>query len=333
MKKKGEGLSAYARYQIINRSLLNGRKVKKVEILDACERISDSRPANRTFEQDLFNMRHNRGLGFFAPIKYAQLYYFYTDPSYTIDNRAISDEEIEALALTAKLLEKYKDLELFRTFSGTAQRLIDTVSIFQRNNSNSLQDKVEVENITYSKGREHMENIFHCLANEIPLKIQHQSFSSEKSHENIVHPIYLKEYSNRWYLVAYNETYKAIRTYGLDRIISIEKLKYHKFIPTQFDAKEYYKNIVGVSVIDRKPFKIQLAFTKFQSKYLITQPLHHSQTIISETKDEVVFEYFLIPTFEFDSRILGWNDQVRVLSPEEYKNEIIQKLQRTLKRY
>lgn len=172
-----------------------------------------------------------------------------------------------------------------------------------------------------------------ALSENIVLQFNHQSFFSKKINTHVIHPYYLKEYRNRWYLIGYNEQFNGIRTYGLDRIQSIEQLDDHKFIESEFDAKKHFKNIVGVTALKKEPQEILLSFTKAQSKYLITQPLHDSQEIVEENEDEVIFKYYVIPTFEFTSQILGWGDQVKVLEPKEYREEIIKSLKSNLNQY
>ena len=55
----------------------------------------------------------------------------------------------------------------------------------------------------------------------------------------IVHPIRLKEFDNKWYLIGYSERHEALRTFGLDRIYEPSLLK-RKYINTPADEVEHY---------------------------------------------------------------------------------------------
>ena len=277
-------------------------------------------------------MRKDQGLGFNAPIVYNRRTrrYYYEQPNYSIDNRSLSDKEIFSLVFASQLLEQFKNLDVFTTFQSTVQKLIDAVEIFTEDANHTLEDKIEFEHVPELKGSEHLEIILRSLSEKIVLQFNHQSFYSENINTYIIHPYYLKEYRNRWYLIGFNEKYGGIRTYGLDRIKSIEQLDEYNFIESEFNAQDYFKNIVGVTALKQEPKEILLSFTKRQSKYLITQPLHDSQEIVEEKEDEIIFKYYLIPTFEFTAQILGWGDQVKVLAPKEYQEKVMNTLQDTL---
>jgi predicted DNA-binding transcriptional regulator YafY len=328
--------SAYIRYHVINRKLSQRGRATLRELKEACERALDIYPlGDRTIEKDIHDMRYDQGLGFNAPIKIDRSTgeYYYEEPDFTIDERSLSDEEIISLMFVTQLLEQFKDLDVFKTFRGTVQKLIDVVAIFTEDTGNNLRNKIEFEHMPELKGSEYIEMILNSLSKNIVLKIEYQSFYSTKVNTHIIHPYYLKEYRNRWYIIGYHEEFKGIRTYGLDRIKSILQLSNKTFIESEFVAKEYYKNIVGVTALDRKPIEVRISANKERSLYLKTQPLHDSQEIVEENEVEVIFKYLVVPTFEFKAQILSWGDSVKVLEPKEFREEIIKSLQSNLSQY
>jgi predicted DNA-binding transcriptional regulator YafY len=64
-----------------------------------------------------------------------------------------------------------------------------------------------------------------------------------------------------------------------------------------------------------------------------TLPLHEGQEVVRRNDREVIFRYHLVPSFEFVSRILGWGDQVKVVSPASFRKEIVRLLHTALGRY
>jgi len=119
----------------------------------------------------------------------------------------------------------------------------------------------------------------------------------------------------------------------LDRIVGIEKDPKTAFIDMKFDQREYYKNVIGISVPDQDPVEIHIAFTEWQAQYLITKPLHSSQELISQSKDKYVFKYFLVPNFEFQAQILECGEEVEVLKPEELRLVFQKKLTKMRNKY
>ena len=328
--------SAYVRYIVINRLLTKGGRASFDQLKEACERALDIFPLSKsTIEKDIRKMRQDNSLGFYAPIELDRSsgMYYYEDPEYSIDKKTLSDEELISLVFVSQLLEQFKDMEVFSSFQGTVQKLIDAAEIYAEGSGEELKNKLEFEHVPETKGSEFLDAIMDALLENTVLQITYQSFYAEKAHTHVIHPYYLKEYRNRWYLISYHDHFKGIRTYGLDRIKSMKQLEDHEFIESGFVAGEFYKHIVGVTSLDEKPEEIRISATIEQAQYLRTQPLHQSQEIVEENDQEVVFKFFLVPTFEFRSQILGWADQVKVLGPAWFREEIIQSLRSNLEQY
>ena len=315
------------RYRVINRCLRDRRYVTLQALREACEKALDISPlSDRTIEGDISAMRHDTGLGYFAPIKRDRInkVYYYEDPDFSIDTIPLNQDEIESLVFAAKILEQYKEIEIFKTFTDTVQKLVDVLNIYRNSGIDTVRNFIEFETVESSKGTEKLEELIDALKRRCVLKIRYKSFTSKKITSHIIHPYHLKEYRNRWFLIGFNEKFKAIRTYGLERIISIDAEDNKKFIDIEKKKKKYYENVIGVSVIDEEPRKIQIAFSEMQAQYVITQPWHHSQRRVNEIKDKIVFEYFLVPNYEFYAQVLSWGNEVEIISPIVIRNSIKQ---------
>ena len=133
-------------------------------------------------------------------------------------------------------------------------------------------------------------------------------------------------------MIGWDEIEKDIRTFGLDRIKLIEPLNipYRK---SDFNPKEYFKNTIGIIAPQSKPPKIKIECTKQQAQYLLTQPIHSSQTVQKETKDKVVFTFEVHPTYEFVSVLLGLREKVKVLSPAWVRQGMKELLGQMIKLY
>jgi predicted DNA-binding transcriptional regulator YafY len=316
---------ALIRYRVINRCFREKKSVTLQELKAACERALDIYPiSERTIEADISAMRNDGRLGYNAPIKMdrANRVYYYEDPEYSIDNIPLNEEELESLVFASKLLEQFKGVEILKRFSGSVQKLVDALNIY-RVSDDSWGEYVEFEKVDEAKGTEFIEPLLDALKNRKVVKIEYKSFNRNKPSVNVIHPYLLKEYRNRWYLIGYNDRYSDIRTYGLDRFVSVESDDSIEFIDMGFNAKKYYENVIGISVLNKAPIEIHLAFTEFQAQYVITQPLHSSQELILKSKGGYVFRYFLVPNYEFISQILGWGDGVEVIKPQSLRTKIL----------
>ncbi len=111
--------------------------------------------------------------------------------------------------------------------------------------------------------------------------------------------------------------------------VTTSKFKKDKSISTT----EHFAQMIGINDEQRNRDIIHLAFTPLLSKYINTLPLHWSQKEIIQEKDWITFEYYLIPNFELEQKILGFVSEVNVLKPARLRNRIIQILKTSLKNY
>ena len=100
----------------------------------------------------------------------------------------------------------------------------------------------------------------------------------------------------------------------------------------KIDVEEMFKNSFGIiSPNNDKPINIELTFTSFQAKYIKSVPLHHSQKIVREDANQVVFSLFIVPTHDFKMELMSYGSSVLNIKPERVKNEIINDYKNALK--
>lgn len=173
------------------------------------------------------------------------------------------------------------------------------------------------------QGTEHLFGIIHSIRNSLKLSFDYQKFwENEKSRRN-VEPYALKEFKNRWYLLANDLKDDKIKSFALDRLeninISQKKFKY----PANFNVAEYYRNCFGVISPDNQNLQeVILSFKPVQGKYIKSLPLHESQELLVDTDEELRIRLKLYVTYDFLLEILSHGDNVKVISPDELVKQI-----------
>ncbi|HRQ51056.1 MAG TPA: hypothetical protein PLR74_11000, partial [Agriterribacter sp.] len=72
-------------------------------------------------------------------------------------------------------------------------------------------------------------------------------------------------------------------------------------------GKEYFKYSFGVTHrYTENPEKVILSFTPKQAKYILSEPLHHSQKLILESSEEVQVQIGVYITQELMMAILSY---------------------------
>jgi len=183
------------------------------------------------------------------------------------------------------------------------------------------------------KGTQYLEPIIRAIEGKKVLRITYLPFYEDKPYFNEVHPYLLKEHGFRWYLVGWNQFKSHVRTYALDRIRNMEEIDSTAFRTPEFSASNYFKYAIGIISPPGAPSLIKLALQKTQAQYLITQPWHDSQNIVSEDEDRVVFSFRLHPTYEFKSMVLSLGKDGEILEPLSLRDELSRELQQMIGKY
>lgn len=172
-------------------------------------------------------------------------------------------------------------------------------------------------------GTEYMQDLIKAIEGEITINIVYERFGQADSFEILVEPYALKEFKNRWYLVGKDSVREKIRTYGLDRIQSIEFSNTKFTHPKSFNFNEYFKYCFGIFIPPViKPEKIVLSFTPQIGNYIRTMPLHESQEVITDSEQEFRISLYLCITPDFITEIRSYGRGVQVIKPKSLTTQI-----------
>ena len=230
------------------------------------------------------------------------------------------------------VLKSINEKEISEDIKGIIQKLGDTIRVSNLISDGKESDFIDFEKVPEIWGSDFLPLIISGIRNKKVLEIYYQPFYEEKPYFIRVHPWLLKEYHYRWYLIGLNDSKKELRTYGLDRIWEIKETEI-PFVAKNFNARDYFKNTVGIISPPGEPPRVRIEVLKPQAHYLITQPLHPSQSIETESNEKILFNYRVHPTYEFKALILGLGSDVKVLEPTGLKNEIIREIKDALDGY
>lgn len=327
--------SAIIRYKLINRMLINGKSASKKSIADACSEKLGVNISLRTIENDIYAMRNSEGLGYFAPIEYDhnRKGYIYDDLDYSIDRIPVNDEDLQKLRIAASLLNQYGKVKAFQDFSGVIDKVVRLINYRKMQSNGKHIDFIEFEKNPPVQGMEYIDQLIPIIRNKRVIQLKHHSFWHDEEQVFIVHPYYLKEYKFRWYLIGYCHEREDVRIFGLERIVGIEELPMVQFTHRRFNPEVYFEQFIGVNVPQGKPEKIVLRFKNNTGKYMLTQPIHSSQKLISENGNSHDFEYTLAVNQEFIGILLSWGENVEVMEPETLRKQIKSILNNTFESY
>lgn len=212
------------------------------------------------------------------------------------------------------------------------QWLLESLSLNNMlNESRDMRDRILFENVPSSK--RWLTVLVNAIKDKKTVSMTYQSYNRTEPSTFEAHPWCLKLFRQRWYMLAKSEDYLEPRVYAFDRIIDIEETSNTLKVPKKFDAHEFFSHFFGIIVDERQPETICLKVDADQVKYYKSLPLHHTQREIESTDKYTIFEYRLVPTFDFKQEVLSKGGTVEVLAPERFRNEVAAEVKTMMKRY
>lgn len=329
--------NALIRYKTIDKCLQNQYRTWTLEdLMEACSEAlfeyegKENSVSKRTVQLDIQLMRSDK-LGYNAPIVvYDKKFYKYDEEDFTITDIPLTETDINVLTETVSMLKQFKDFSLFSDVSDILQRLEDKIYA-EKSHSRPVIYLDKNENL---KGLHFLDVLYQAIIKKVVVKLTYKSFKSKEEQVFNFHPFILKEFNNRWFLVGKKKASGSVTNLALDRIVSIDFDFNLAFINEDFDAENYYKDVVGVTVNEGlRTKKIELWIDKDNAPYVITKPFHHSQKVEGEDENGVTISLNLKINYEFERLILGFGECIKVISPEGLQKRMKEKFEKGLKLY
>jgi len=184
------------------------------------------------------------------------------------------------------------------------------------------------------QGTENFHGLLHAINNQLQISFTYQKFWDDYLSHRTVEPYALKEFRNRWYLLALDLNDLKVKSFAFDRLTELEISKKKFYSSETFDVNEYYRSCFGIiSPTDHDLEEVILSFDAIQGKYIKSLPLHETQEILIDNEHEVRIKLNIYLTLDFIMEILSHGDNVKVIKPKSLIAELKKSYQNALAQY
>jgi predicted DNA-binding transcriptional regulator YafY len=234
----------------------------------------------RTFQRDLENIRSIYSINIQFDFKRGVYYY---DP----------DENSESDLRMVEALDLFNALKVTENISGVVH--------FEKRRP---------------QGTENLNGLLHAIRNRLQIEFIYFKYWEDQSSQRVVEPYSLKEFRNRWYLLAVDHKDRKMKVFGLDRlsnlVITVRRFLYSR----PFNMNDFFRDCFGIIVPEgEKPEEVILSLEPHEGKYIKSLPLHSSQEIIADTPEELCVRLRICITEDFIMEILSHGSKVKVIQP------------------
>ena len=286
--------------------------------------------SERQLLDDIRVMRKSPPEGYGAPIVRKKGILSYTDKKFTIQSSPLISKDLDALKEVISVLKQLSDIPHYYELKNVYDKLCGTMTFGQFKEKDV---HIQFEMTTLTRGKQFIQPLYNFIKKKQTVSILYKPY-----HEDALiftlHPYLLKEYNNRWFLIAWSDKFEKVINIAVDRIERIDKSQ-NTFREQSKKLIPDYAKIVGVTIPEGKVAeKVILKVNPQRLPYLITKPIHSSQILLSQNDDKSgLLELSLIPNFEFKSMILSHGAAVEVISPAYLRKELQKEVLELYRKY
>ena len=287
--------------------------------------------STRTLRLDLQAMRPGGATGYEAPIEYSpERGYYYDPPTYSIFNNPLTLDDLSVLQQALGTLRQLQGLHLSGELDELVARLEQRVSMGAAADQPAI---IQFEQAPDYAGLPWLGPLYQAIRGQRAQWLTYAPFGAAPERRELVHPHLLKQYNQRWFLLAgAPATGRAATLYALDRIRSLEPAADVAYQAGAVAPETFFSDLIGVSIpADPTPQRIELRFAAARLPYILTKPLHSSQLALPALPDATTganIQLTLIPTRELVTLLLSFGADVEVLAPATLRAEVAEGLRR-----
>lgn len=318
---------ATIRYQALDRCFSD--RINYYYIEDLVEEVNkelaynDKTPVSkRTVYYDIRDMEanHEWELEFEEPARIdGRRYYRYADPNFSIWKNDLDAHQLAELKSLLLLLQQFHDAPQFNHVQEVIKNLEEKYKFKLR----SPEKLIAFDTNKLAVGYNFLSPLFDAIISKQPLRITYQPYGKD-AFDSVVHPYYIKQYNNRWFLFGYSTdgVHENIVNMSFDRIKNIAPASV-PFVENTFrDFEEFFDDIIGVTRTDAELQSIVLRVAPSRIPYIVSKPLHPSQHNLRAS--EGIIELEVIPNRELYQLLLSFGPDVEVLEPSEIRQKMAQ---------
>lgn len=321
------------RLRILDRCLGSGHAYSGRELTAFVNRELELRceptvTSRTTLMEDLLSIENGYHVNIIRKQHGRQTTYQYENPNFSVFSTELSEDDLNHLEQALAILSRFEGMPQFDWMTQLSADMHLRMA-----NQEQVRSVVGFESSEYNKGMENFTPIFDAIRKKTTIEISYQSFRMPAPQALVVHPYYLKQYNNRWFLFGCTAGYTNISNYPLDRILNV-KLANLPFREAGIDFDEYFEDVLGVTKREgQQPEKILLKFPKDEYPYVETKPWHGSQKKVAEDESSVTIRLDVVVNYELEQKILSWADDVEVMQPLSLRSKIGRRLAHAARRY
>ncbi len=161
--------------------------------------------------------------------------------------------------------------------------------------------------------------------------VSYYSFMGEETKHFKIEPLHFFESNGGLYLFVQVPRYSDIRILAVERIEELKQTTDVFEYPEDFDPEE--KLSLAFDMVYDEPIDLEVVFPPGQAKYIKERQFSPNQKITDNPDSSVTLKMTTSGWFDVKRWLLGFGAAVRVVKPDEMRQEIMDEMKKAIKKY
>ncbi len=261
----------------IERMLLIHKALQKDDFPNCRQLANELEVSSKTISRDIDFMRDRM----LMPIEYepSEHGYCYTREVESLPTIDISEGELLALSIARKALDHYKGTPFEKPLSNALNKLSASLPDTITANLTELSDTISFKQGRMSKlDDDALKTAIKAVLEKRVLEFNYKKLGSENASKRIANPYHVTNYLGKWYLLAWDQSRKAMRTFLIGRATDLEIRKATFEVPNEFSVDDYLWTSFGIWS-KSGDFDVRVKVDATLSEYISENIWHPTQSI------------------------------------------------------
>lgn len=280
--------------------------------------------STKTAQRDIEFMRDQLQL----PIEYDAVGhgYYYSETVTQFPTLTVTQGELVALLVAQKAVQQYRGTPFEKPIASAFEKLAagmkeqTGVSLHELSEAFSFKPASLAANELRA-----FETIAQAVVSTREIAFGYESLTGSQTEKRRLQPYHLGCIADQWYVIGFDLTRRAIRTFALSRIESVAATGQRFERPADFSIQEFLSGSFAAFQA-REVATVRLRLDPFAARLATERRWHSSQKIIKQTDGSSLLTLKVGIAPDLENWILSWGEHATVLEPESLVKNIAGKL-------
>lgn len=179
----------------------------------------------------------------------------------------------------------------------------------------------------------YFDQILDCLSRKQAMRIRYDSLTEWKVISTKLSPYQLLFSRRSWYVIGRSSLHRAVRTFNVGRIRTLEVLADRYVIPRGFSLQKYLRNAWHLIPEKGPDQDVVIRFQPMVAQNVAEVNWHRTQQVHWHADGTIDFHARVSGLNEITWWVLGYGDQAEALEPPELRRRIAHHARRLVDRY